>query len=52
MLTGNDLIALGLRPGKYFKEILARVNAHGLAGEALAAYVAPLRTPAPLPHHE
>lgn len=49
MLTGNDLIALGLRPGKYFPEILAHANAHGLAGEALAAYVAPWQLPAPLP---
>lgn len=49
MLTGNDLIALGLRPGKHFPEILAHASAHGLAGEALAAYVAPWRTPAPLP---
>lgn len=52
MLTGNDLIALGLRPGKYFKEILAHVNAHGLAGEALAAYVAQFRASMPLPYHE
>lgn len=39
MLTGNDLIALGLRPSKHFPEILTRANAHGLAGAALAAYV-------------
>ncbi|MGI4835007.1 MAG: RtcB family protein [Janthinobacterium lividum] len=49
MLTGQDIIALGLRPGKYFKEILTHANAHGLEGEALAAYVAPFRSPAPLP---
>lgn len=42
MLTGNDLIAFGLHPGKYFKKILAHVNAHGLAGEAPEAYVAQL----------
>jgi tRNA-splicing ligase RtcB len=49
MLTGNDLIALGLRPGKHFPEILAHANAHGLTGEALDVYVAPFRMPAPLP---
>ena len=49
MLTGNDLIALGLRPGKYFKDALAHINAHDLEGEALEAYVAPFRAPAPLP---
>jgi RNA-splicing ligase RtcB len=49
MLTGQDLIALGLRPGKYFKEALAHINAHGLEGEALEAYVVQFRAPAPLP---
>ena len=49
MLTGNDLIALGLRPGKYFPEVLAHIHAHDLSGEALEAYVAPFRRPAPLP---
>ena len=49
MLTGKDLIALGLRPGKHFPEILAHANAHHLRGEALEAYVAPFRLPAPRP---
>ena len=49
MTTGQDLIALGLRPGKYFKDALAHINAHDLAGEALEAYVAQFRAPAPLP---
>ena len=49
MLTGKDLIALGLRPGKHFPEVLAHIHAHDLTGEALAAYVAQFRLPAPLP---
>ena len=49
MLTGKDLIALGLRPGKHFPEILAHANAHDLTGDVLEAYVAPFRLPAPLP---
>ncbi len=49
MLTGKDLIALGLRPGKNFPEILAHANAHALTGDALEAYVAQFRLPAPRP---
>lgn len=39
MITGNDLIALGYKPGKWFKEALEHVNKYGLTGEALTEYL-------------
>lgn len=39
MVTGKDLIALGLKPSKWFKEALEHINTHNLEGEALAAYL-------------
>ncbi|SET32779.1 RtcB family protein [Hymenobacter actinosclerus] len=46
MITGNDLIAQGLPPGKWFKEALEYINAHNLEGEALTAYLDTVK-PAP-----
>jgi tRNA-splicing ligase RtcB len=47
MITGNDLVSLGLKPGKWFKEALEHINAHGLAGAALQAYLDTVK-PAPV----
>lgn len=38
-ITGNDLIEMGYRSGKWFKEALVHVNAHELNGDALRAYL-------------
>lgn len=46
MITGKDLVDLGLRPGKMFKQILEHVNGHKLEGEALRAYLDTVK-PAP-----
>jgi hypothetical protein len=46
MITGKDLVDLGLKPGKMFKQILEHVNGHNLEGEALAAYLDTVK-PAP-----
>ncbi|HEX8427886.1 RtcB family protein [Hymenobacter sp.] len=46
MVTGKDLLALGLRPGKWFKAALEHINAYNLEGEALAAYLDTVK-PAP-----
>ena len=35
MITGKDLIELGFKPGRWFKEALAHANEHQLSGEAL-----------------
>ena len=46
MITGKDLVAFGLKPGKWFREALDHINDHALEGEALSAY---LDTVKPLP---
>ncbi|PPK86373.1 RNA-splicing ligase RtcB [Neolewinella xylanilytica] len=38
-ITGNDLIELGFRPGKWFGEALAHINDRGLSGNALHEYL-------------
>ena len=47
MVTGNDLLNLGLKPGKWFKDALEHINAHALEGEALHAYLDTVK-PAPV----
>lgn len=39
MITGQDIINLGYRPSKWFKEALDHANRHQLSGDALAAYL-------------
>jgi len=39
MITGKELVALGLKPGKWFKEALEHINAHDLVGADLQAYL-------------
>ncbi|MCB2410862.1 RtcB family protein [Hymenobacter lucidus] len=59
MVTGKDLLNLGLKSGKWFKDALEHINAHALAGDDLHAYldtvkpapVIPLLTE-PVPFHE
>ncbi|WP_216688988.1 RtcB family protein [Hymenobacter siberiensis] len=46
MVTGNDLLNLGLKPGKWFKEALEHINAHAFEGDALHAYLDTVK-PAP-----
>lgn len=48
-VTGKELIALGMAPGPHFGRVLAHVQANGLEGDELRAYIAPFRAPPPLP---
>ena len=59
MTTGKDLLDLGLKPGKWFKDALEYINAHALEGEDLHAYLATVKPApvipllsAPVPFHE
>jgi tRNA-splicing ligase RtcB len=47
MVTGKDLLGLGLKPGKWFKEALDYVNANGLDRDAMLAYLDTVK-PAPV----
>lgn len=38
MITGNDLIKLGFKPSKWFKEAIDYINANNLEGAELIAY--------------
>ncbi len=38
-ITGQHLLDLGYKPGKWFKEALEYINAHELSGDALCAYL-------------
>ncbi|MBC8084700.1 MAG: RtcB family protein [Hymenobacter sp.] len=49
MITGKDLVALGLPAGKWFKEALEHINAHNLEGATLLAYLDGIKPPAVLP---
>ena len=59
MVSGKELVALGLKPGKWFKDALEHINENGLEGEALHAYLDTKRPaptipllPQPVPFHE
>ena len=49
MLTGKDLLDLGLKPNKRFGEALAHINDNHLTGAALSAYLDTMRPPPQLP---
>ncbi len=39
MITGKDLIALGYKPSKWFKEAIDYANQHELSGQSLVDYL-------------
>lgn len=39
MITGNELVALGFKPAKWFKEALEHINANNLTGDEMTAYI-------------
>ena len=38
-ITGNELIAMGFKSGKWMKEAIEHINTNQLEGEALADYL-------------
>jgi len=50
-ITGNELIALGYTPGKWFTEALEHINENNLSPEEIAAYLEQYKSPDPLPLH-
>ncbi len=43
MITGNDLINLGFKPGKWFKEAIEYANHNQLSGDSLKKYIESIR---------
>lgn len=43
MITGQDLLDLGFKPGKWFKDAITYANKNQLSGEALITYLESLR---------
>ena len=39
MITGNDLIALGYKPSRWFKDAIVHINLHNLEGQEMIDYV-------------
>lgn len=51
-ITGNELIALGYRPGKWFAEALEHINNNNLDKTQMMEYLEQFKTPDPIPLHE
>jgi len=51
-INGNDLIEMGYRSGKWFKEALEHVNTQELSGDSLKAYLDMAQPEQILPHDE
>ena len=49
MTNGKDLLDLGFKSGKWFKEALEHINAHSLEGEEMLAYLRAVGPPPALP---
>ena len=49
MTNGKDLLDLGFKSGKWFKDALAHINAHALSGAELLAYLDTVKPAATLP---
>lgn len=47
-ITGNDLIALGLKPGKWMKEALLYINSKPFKDDELMSYLEQFRMPEPI----
>ena len=52
MITGKDLIALGFKPGKWFKESIDFINSNNLEGEAMLSYLEKYRPQPMISLHE
>lgn len=52
MITGNDILALGYKPSKWFKAVIAYANENQLSGESLKNYIESIRPKHLEPHTE
>lgn len=49
MITGKDLIALGYKPAKWFKDAIVHINMHNLEGKEMIDYIESV-IPVEIPH--
>jgi tRNA-splicing ligase RtcB (3'-phosphate/5'-hydroxy nucleic acid ligase) len=52
MITGQDIIELGFKPNKWFKEVIEYANENGLSGDSLKSYIESIRPVYIEPHSE
>ena len=52
MITGKDLIDLGFKPNKWFKDVIEYANQNQLSGDSLKSYVESVRPKYIEPHSE
>lgn len=52
MITGRDIIDLGFKPNKWFKDVIEYANKNQLKGEALKSYIESVRPKYIEPHKE
>ena len=51
-ITGNEIVALGYRPGKWFAEAIDYINENKLTTEEMETYLEQFRMPDPIPLKE
>lgn len=52
MITGKDLIGMGYKPNKLFKDAIEHINANGLIGDAIKQYMDSIQPIHIEPHNE
>ena len=52
MVSGNDIIKLGFKPSKWFKEAIVHINENNLEGDAVLSYLEQFKAPDTIPLFE
>lgn len=52
MITGKDLIGLGYKPGKWFREAIEHINSNNLEESVIEAYLESVKPPMAIPLHD
>lgn len=51
-ITGNDLIKLGFKQGKWMKDAIVYINENELKGDTLSSYLSQFKSPEPINLHQ
>lgn len=52
MITGKDILELGYKPSKWFKDVIEHANTHQLSGDSLKTYIESIRPKHLEPHSQ